>query len=155
VDRRVLQRFPKARSGTPAAISFGLFCAAALLASGIRVTGNLNGRLGFVFFLLVMVTPVFIATGAAVTVWRLPRLRSNCGVVERLLFVLAAFVVTFGAGPLAISLAVMAITHNEGSIGAAGMWALLSFVGGAALSIFGIAITFLRLALHGRPAIRP
>ena len=145
-----------ARPGTPAAIAIGLFCVAVIVASGIRVTSNLNGRMGFVFFLLVMVTPVFIATGAAATVWRLmPRLASYCGVVERLLFVLAAFVVTCGAGPLVISLAVMAITRNEGSIGAAGIWALLSIVGGAALSIFGIAIAVLRLALNGRPAIRP
>jgi hypothetical protein len=91
-----------------------------------------------------------------VTVWRLmPRLASYSGVVERLLFVLAVFVVVCGSGPLAISLAVMAITRHEGSIGAAGIWALLSIVGSVALSIFGIAVTVLRLALNPRPATRP
>ena len=58
----------EARPGKPAAITFALFCAVAMVASGIRVTGALNGRMGFVLFLLVMVTPVFMATGAAVTV---------------------------------------------------------------------------------------
>jgi hypothetical protein len=145
-----------ARPGKPAAITFALFCAVVIVASGIRVTGNLNGRVGFVFFLLVMVTPVFIATGTAVTVWRLvPRVASYSGVVERQLFVLAAFVVTCGSGPLAISLAVMAITRHEGSIGAAGIWALLSTVGSVALCTLGIALTVLRLALNGRPATRP
>jgi hypothetical protein len=145
-----------ARPGTAAAITLALFCAVVTVASGIRLTGNLNGRVGFVFFPLVIVTPFFIATGAAVTVWRLmPRLASYSGVVERLLFVLAAFVVTCGSGPLAISLAVMAITRHEGSIGAAGIWALLSIVGGVALAIFGIAVTVLRLTLNRSPATRP
>ncbi|HEX3321631.1 MAG TPA: hypothetical protein VHR84_13075 [Terriglobales bacterium] len=146
---------PAARPGTSAAITFALFCAVVTVASRIRVTDNLNGRLGFVFFLLVMVTPVFLATGVALTAWPLmPRLASYSGVLERLLFVLAAFVVTCGCGPLAISLAVMAITRHQDSIGAAGIWALLSIVGGIGLSIFGIAVTLLRLALNRRPSTR-
>lgn len=89
------------------------------------------------------------------TVWRLvPRLASYSGVVERLVFCLAVFVVTCGSGPLAISLAVMAITRQEGSTGAAGIWSLLSIVVGMALSIFGIVITLVRLALYGPPATR-
>lgn len=84
----------------------------------------------------------------------MPRLASQSGIVERLLFVLAAFVVTCGSAPLAISLAVMAITRHDSSIGAAGIWALLSIVGSMALSIFGIAVTALRLALNRRPATR-
>jgi len=144
-----------ARPGTSAAITFAVFCAVVIVASGIRVTGNLNGPLGFVFFLLEMVTPVFLATGTAMTVWRLtPRLVPYSGVLGRLFFVLAAFVVTCGSGPLAISLAVMAITRHDASIGAAGIWALLSLVVGAGLSTFGIAITLLRLALNGRQSTR-
>ena len=130
-----------ARPGTAAAITLALFLRCRHSGKWDCLTGNLNGRMGFAFFLLVMVTPFFIATGAS-DGWRLmPRLASYSGVVERLLFVLAAFVVTCGSGPLAISLAVMAITRHEGSIGAAGSWALLSIVGSVALAIFGIAVT--------------
>jgi hypothetical protein len=145
-----------ARPGTAGAITLALFCAVVTVASGIRLTSNLNGRAGFVFFLLVMVTPFFIATGMAVTVWRLmPRIALCSGVVERLLLVFAAFVATSGSGPLAISLAVITITRQEGSIGAAGMWALLSIAGGVALAIFGISVTVVRLALNRSAATRP
>jgi hypothetical protein len=52
-----------ARPGRPAAITFALFCAVVIVASGIRVTGDLNGRLGFAFFLLVMVSPALMQPG--------------------------------------------------------------------------------------------
>jgi len=116
----------------------------------------LNGLLGFVFFLLITVAPVFIATGVTVTVWRLMQLRlsSSFGIPERLLFALAAFVMTCGSGPLAISLAIMAITRQEGSMGAAGIWALTSIATGGALCVFGIAVSALRFSLQGRHASR-
>src|ERR1700720_586470 len=62
---------PTTRFGVPAAITFLFFCAAVAAVSAIRLAGDLNGRVGFVVFLLVMLTPVFIATGMAVSVWRL------------------------------------------------------------------------------------
>src|SRR5438046_9963174 len=119
---------PTTRSGPPATVTFALFCAVVVAASAIRFEGGLDGRLGFVFFLLVMVAPVFIATGVAVTVWRLMlrRLPPSVGIPERLLFALAGFVLTCGSGPLAISVAIMAITRQEGTMGAAGLWALTS-----------------------------
>ena len=145
-----------ARPGTAGAITLAFVCIVVAVASGIRLTSNLNGPAGFVFFLLVMVAPFFIATGVAGTVWRLmARTALYSGVVERLLFVFAVFVATSGSGPLAISLAVIAITRHEGSIGAAGMWALLSIAGGVALAIFGISIMVVRLALNRGAATRP
>jgi len=73
------------------------------------------------------------------------------GVPERMLFALATFVTFCGSGPLAISLVILEITRREGTMGAAGMWALTSILAGAFFAIFGLAITALRFALH-RPA---
>ncbi len=146
---------PSTRFGVTAAITLLFFCAVVVAASAIRLAGDLNGRLGFVFFLLIMLAPVFIAAGVAVAVWRLTlRLPPYFGVLERVLFAFASFVITCGSGPLAISLAVMAITRHEGAVGAAGIWALMSVATSVALSVFGIAVTVLR-ALYGRHTSQP
>lgn len=140
------------RPSIPAAITFGIFCAVVLAASALRFTGELDGWLGIIFVLLILGAPVFIAAGAAVTVWRLMAnfLPLSPWRLERILFALATFAMFCGCGPLAISLAIMEITRREGTLGAAGMWALVSIVAGAFLAIFGLAIAGLRLAL--RPA---
>jgi hypothetical protein len=74
-------------------------------ASATRLTGDLDGPRGFVFFLLIMVAPLFIAAGVTMTVWRLMEvfLPQMFAVPERLLFALSAFLTTCGSRPLAIS----------------------------------------------------
>jgi len=141
------------RSDIPAAITFGVFCAVVLTASAMRFAGELDGWLGIVFVLLILGASIFIAAGVTITVWRLMAsfMPHAFGVPERMLFALATFVTFCGSGPLAISLAVMEITRRQGTMGAAGMWALTSMVAGAFFVIFGLTITVLRFALR-RPA---
>jgi hypothetical protein len=138
------------RPSLSAAITFGIFGAVVLAASALRFASELDGWLGIVFLLLILGAPIFIAVGAAVTVWRLMAnlLPQALGVPERMLFTLGTFVTFCGCSPLAISLAIMEITRREGTLGAAGMWALTSIVAGAFLAILGLAITVLRFALH-------
>jgi hypothetical protein len=142
----------RTRSGPAAAVTFGLFCAVIVVGSAVRGAGELDDRRGILVFLLVMVAPVFIATGVSITLWRLMLrlLPASVGIPERLLFTLAGFVTTCGSGPLAIGLAIMAITRQEDPMGAAGIWALSSIVVGSALCVFGITITIGRLMLYGR-----
>jgi hypothetical protein len=140
----------ESRPSIPAAITVGAFCGAALAASALRFSGELDGWLGIVFVLLILGAPLFIAAGAAVTVWRL---MSNfplhaLGVPERMLFGSATFVTFCGSGPLAISLAVMGVTRREGVLGAAGMWALTSIVAGTFIAMCGLAVMVLRFALR-------
>jgi len=141
---------PVSRPSIPAAITFGIFCAVVLAASALRFASELNGWLGIVFVLLILGAPVFIAAGAAVTVWRLMAnlLPHSLGIPERMLFTLGTFVTFCGCSPLAISLAIMEIARREGTLGAAGMWALTSIAVGAFLAIFGLAVTVLRFALR-------
>lgn len=138
------------RSFIPAAIAFGIFCAVVLAASVMRFTSQLDGWLGIVFIVLIFVPPIFIGAGAAVTVWRVMANSSSrtLGVPERMLFAFATFVTFCGSGPLAISLAIMEITRQEGTVGAAGIWALTSIVAGIFSALLGIAIAFLRFALR-------
>lgn len=130
----------------PGTITFGIFCVVVLAASELRLTTELDGWLGIVFALLIFGAPVLIAAAGVVTVWRLMSnfLPHALAVPERMLFALATFVAFCGSGPLAISFAVMTITRREGPMGAAGMWALASVLGGALLAIFGILIAVLR-----------
>lgn len=141
------------RPSVLAALTFGIFCVVVLAASALRFAGALEGWLGIVFVLLILGAPVFIAAGAAFTLWRLMLnfLPQFLGVPERLVFAFATFVTFCGSGPLAISLAVMEITRQEGTLGAAGMWALTSIVLGVLLSIFGLAIAVFRFALRRPP----
>ena len=102
-----------------------------------------------------MFAPLFIAMGVALVTWRLMlRLPASVGVLERLLFAFASFLIACGSGPLAISLAVLAITRRDGSLGAAGLWALISIAVGGSLFVLGIVVTALRVAVYGRDASR-
>ena len=135
----------------PLATASALSCAVIIVASAIRFASDLDGPAGFVFFLLIMVAPIFIGAGVAVTVWRLTLLLPPAfGVVERLLFAMAGFVATCGCGPLIISMVVMTVTRHEGTLGAAGLWAFISIAISGALCVFGCAVTVLRLALYRR-----
>jgi hypothetical protein len=146
---------PATPAGFPAAIALAPFCAVVIAASVIP-RRDLDGRLGFVLFLLTVVGLVFIASGMASTVWRLTlRLPPSFRTMERWLFTLAGFVVAWGSSPVGISLAVMGITRHEGSIGAAGLWALMSIGTGGAMVFLGVAIPALRLALHHSRPNRP
>lgn len=113
-----------------AAITLAFICIVILVASAIIRTSALDGPAGFVFFLLVVVSPFLIAIGIGISVWRLMTQVLPCwiGAPERLLFAFASFVLVFGCGPLAISSAVMLIAHVEGSVGASGIWALLGIL---------------------------
>ncbi len=137
------------KPGTPAAIAGALFCSAVLSASAIQYAADLDGPLGFVFFLLVVATPIFIAMAVSVTNYRLMLRRPPTLVrtPERMLFAAAGFIVTCGSGPLAISLAIAGITRREGTLGAAGMWAIASIVLGAVVCSFAIAVMLLRPVL--------
>lgn len=146
---------PATHAAFPAAIALALF-GAVVIAASVIPRRDLDGRLGFVLFLLTVVGLVFIATGMAATVWRLTlRFPPSFRTMERLLFTLAGFVVAWGSSPLGISLAVMGITRHEGSIGAAGLCALMSIGIGGAMVFLGVAIAALRLALHGSRPNRP
>lgn len=138
------------RPGIPAAITFVVFFVAVIAASAIRLAGNLDGRFGFILFLLIMGTPVVVATGVAVTTWRLMLrfLPLSVGVPERLLFAAATFVLACGSGPLVIFGAVVGITRQDAPVGAAFMWAVVSVIACGSLCIFGIAIAVLRLVLR-------
>jgi len=59
---------PATHAAFPAAIALALF-GAVVIAASVIPRRDLDGRLGFVLFLLTVVGPVFIATGMAATVW--------------------------------------------------------------------------------------
>ena len=114
------------------------------VAAAILFAEALDGPLGFVFFLLVVVSPVFIGTGAAITVWRLIGSTRIGSTPERLLFATATFIAVCGTGPLLISLALMLLRRQDAPIGAAGIWALVAMFTASLLSFAGVATTLMR-----------
>jgi hypothetical protein len=122
-------------------------------ASATRLTGDLDGPRGFVFFLLIMVAPLFIAAGVTMTFWRLTNggfLAANVRRSRASLVRAFGFPHNLRLRAASNQLAVMGIIRSEDSAGAAGMWALTSIAASAAIVLFGTAVALTRLALHGR-----
>ena len=122
-----------------------LFCIVIVLASIFRAAADLNGPVGFAFFLLILISLFALGIGAAMTAWELMDrfLPQSFGIPERLLLAVATFIVTCGCGPLAITLAV------KDSIGATGTWALIGILLGSLLCCVAILVFVVRLALYG------
>jgi hypothetical protein len=124
------------------AITIVFVCIAIAVAAAILHARGLDGTVGSVLFLLIVLSLFLGAIGVTVSFWRLMTrvLPPRVGIVERLFLALSSFVLVIGCSPLALYLAVTMITQVEGSVGASGIWALLAIFSSGLFCTFAAGI---------------
>jgi hypothetical protein len=144
MDRAIFRRI-----GGLEVIKFASTCLVIALAATILRASHLDGPAEFVFFLLIVVSPLFIGLSVSVSVWRLMSrvLPLGLGTPERALLALSSFVLVGSCGPLILCLTVMLITHDGGSLGAFGLGALLAILLSELLCTFAVGIFVERVIL--------